>query len=274
MTDARAARAHEDTTMKQEKVIELRGGRRMGGSTPLICSPLVARTPERLVEETRTVFGKRPDVIEWRVDFFERIADTKEVLSSGRALREAIGDTPVIFTCRAAHEGGQAVPLDAEGIARLYDAVGAAGFVDFVDFELSNDAALVRRVRERSREHGTRLILSYHNFGYTPGHDLLVERFLEADRLGADVAKVATMPRDRADVLTLLSATATAEAKARIPLISMSMGPLGVATRMVGGVFGSSLSFAVGAGASAPGQPPIADLEAVFAALARGRGEG
>ncbi len=80
------------------------------------------------------------------------------------------------------------------------------------------------------------------------------------------------MPRDRADVLTLLSATATAEAKARIPLISMSMGPLGAVTRMIGGVFGSSLSFAVGEGSSAPGQMPIADLVSVFDALARARG--
>ena len=41
---------------------------------------------------------------------------------------------------------------------------------------------------------------------------------------------------------------------------------------MVGGVFGSSLSFAIGEGASAPGQMPIADLAAVFGALARARG--
>jgi 3-dehydroquinate dehydratase-1 len=254
--------------MKQEKVIDIRG-RRLGGPTPLICSPLVARTAERLAAECEAVLAKRPDVIEWRVDFFERIADTSAVTDSGRALRKAAGDTPIIFTCRAAHEGGQAIPLAAEGVVRMYDAVVAAGFADFIDFELSNPLALVRQVRERTREQGARLILSYHNFGYTPGHDLLVERFLEAERLGADVAKVATMPRDRSDVLTLLAATATAHAKARIPLISMSMGPLGVATRMVGGVFGSSLSFAVGEGASAPGQPPIADLAAVFAALAR-----
>ena len=257
--------------MKQEKVIDIRG-RRMGGPTPLICSPLVARTPERLASEAANVIAKRPDVIEWRVDFFEPIAYTQGVLASGKALRATIGDAPMIFTCRAAHEGGQPIALDAEGIVRLYDAVGAAGFADFIDFELSNAPGLVRRVRERTREQNTRLILSYHNFGYTPGHDFLVERFLEADRLGADVGKVAAMPRDRADVLTLLAATATAEAKARIPLISMSMGPLGVATRMVGGVFGSSLSFAVGEGASAPGQMPIADLAAVFDALARARG--
>jgi 3-dehydroquinate dehydratase-1 len=260
------------TAMKQEKSFDLRG-RRMGGPTPLICSPLVARTPDPLAAETKAVLGKRPDVIEWRVDFFEPIADTAAVIAAGRAMRGAAGETPIILTCRAPHEGGQANALDAEGVARLYEAVAGEGLVDLLDYELSNPPALVRRVRERSREQRTRLILSYHNFGYTPGHDALVERFLEADRLGADVAKVAAMPRDRADVIALLSATATAASKARIPLISMSMGPLGVATRMVGGVFGSSLSFAIGEGASAPGQMPIADLVAVFEALTRARGE-
>ena len=66
--------------------------------------------------------------------------------------------------------------------------------------------------------------------------------------------------------------TAYAAAKARIPLISMSMGPLGAVTRMVGGVFGSSLSFAVGEGSSAPGQMPIADLRAVYDVIGRARG--
>ncbi len=75
-------------------------------------------------------------------------------------------------------------------------------------------------------------------------------------------------------MLSLLAATAQAHAKARIPLISMSMGPLGSVTRMIGGVFGSSLSFAIGEGSSAPGQIPIADLNAVFAVLRRARGSG
>jgi 3-dehydroquinate dehydratase-1 len=114
-------------------------------------------------------------------------------------------------------------------------------------------------VRESAHKHGMRVILSYHNFGYTPGLDFLVQRFLEAERLGGDVAKVAVMPRDRADVLTLLAATAQADAKGRIPLISMAMGPLGSVTRMIGGEFGSSAQFAVGEGSSAPGQIPIAD---------------
>ena len=80
------------------------------------------------------------------------------------------------------------------------------------------------------------------------------------------------MPRDRQDVLNLLAATLEADTKGRIPLISMAMGPVGSVTRMIGGVFGSSLSFAVGEGSSAPGQIPIADLNAVYDVIRRARG--
>jgi 3-dehydroquinate dehydratase-1 len=117
--------------MKQDKVIDLRG-RRMGGPTPLICSPLVARTPERLAAETAAVLAKRPDVIEWRVDFFEPIADTAAV-PRRRAMRAAAGETP-ITTCRAQHEGG-GHRARRRRHARLYDAVGGAGLVDLLDFE-------------------------------------------------------------------------------------------------------------------------------------------
>ena len=259
--------------MSNGKVIEVRG-RKLGGETPLICTPLVGRTRERVLAEAASVVAKKPDVIEWRVDFFGGIGDTAAVLDTGRALRAAAGDTPIIFTRRSIKEGGEPIAIGDDEVVRLYDAVGASGLVDFLDFEMSNDAGQVQSVRESARRHGTRVILSYHNFGYTPGIDFLVQRFLEAERLGGDVAKVAVMPRDRADVLTLFAATSQAEAKARIPLISMSMGPLGSVTRMIGGVFGSTLSFAVGEGSSAPGQIPIADLNAVFAVLRRARGEG
>jgi 3-dehydroquinate dehydratase I len=257
--------------MKTEKVIDVRG-RKLGGDTPLICSPLVGRTRERVLAEAVIVAAKKPDVIEWRVDYFDAIGDTAAVLATGKALRDAVGDAPVIFTRRSTKEGGERIPLDDEGVVRLYDAVGASGLVDFLDFEMSNDPDHVHRVVTAAHASATRVILSYHNFGYTPGKEFLVQRFLEAERLGGDVAKVAVMPRDRGDVLTLLAATSRAEAKARIPLISMSMGPLGVVTRMIGGVFGSSLSFAIGEGSSAPGQMPIADLVAVYEVIRRARG--
>jgi len=256
--------------MNPSKVIDIRG-RKLGGQTPLICTPLVGRTRDSVLAEGATVIRKKPDVVEWRVDFFAAIGEATLVLETARTLRDAIGDTPLIFTRRSAKEGGEPIALDDAGVVRLYDAVAESGLVDFLDFEMGNDANDVRRVCENAGKHGTRVILSYHNFAATPDEDFLVQRFREAEQLGADVAKVAVMPRERMDVLTLLAATARADAKAGIPLISMSMGPLGAVTRMIGGVFGSSLSFAVGAASSAPGQIPIADLETVYAIIRRAR---
>ena len=212
--------------MSPDKIIDIRG-RKLGAETPLICTPLVGKSRERVLSEAATVVAKAPDVIEWRVDYFEGIGDTTAVLDTGRALRAAIGDTPLIFTRRSIKEGGEPIAIDDEGVVRLYDAVGASGLVDFLDFEMGNDSGQLRSVRDSARNHGARTIFSYHNFRETPDQEFLVQRFLEAERLGGDVAKVAVMPRDRMDVLTLLVATARADAKARIPLISMSMGPLG-----------------------------------------------
>jgi 3-dehydroquinate dehydratase-1 len=52
----------------------------------------------------------------------------------------------------------------------------------------------------------------------------------------------------------------------------MSVGPMGSVSRMVGGLFGSWLSFAVGESASAPGQIPIGDLVTVYDIIRRARG--
>ena len=70
----------------------------------------------------------------------------------------------------------------------------------------------------------------------------------------------------------MLAATEQADERARIPVISMAVGPLGAASRLVGGLFGSWLSFAVAESASAPGQIPIGDLVAVFDIIRRVRG--
>ncbi len=256
--------------MNNSRAIDMRG-RKLGGKTPLICAPLVAATAAKLIDEARAVLKKKPDIIEWRVDYFEEIADTKAVIEAGRKLRRAIGNTPLIFTRRSPKEGGQPTSLDTADVVRLYAAIGAKKLADVVDFEMRNEPALMRKVIRTAHRQGVRVILSYHNFKRTPGVRTLRDRFLKAERLGADIAKVAVMPRNRSDVLALLAATAKADAKSRIPLISMSMGPMGAITRIVGGLFGSTLTFAVGEGASAPGQLPIADLREVFALLGRSR---
>ena len=51
------------------------------------------------------------------------------------------------------------------------------------------------------------LILSYHNFKETPSEAFIYSKLVEAQKAGAEISKVAVMPKNYGDVLTLLSAT-------------------------------------------------------------------
>jgi len=258
--------------MQTSRPITLHGQPIAGGKFPLVCTPLVGRTPDDILTELAVVCPKQPDVLEWRVDFFEKIGDTVAVIASAMAIKNAAGCIPLLFTRRSSREGGEKIALTESEVISLYEHVCASKAIDLIDYELANNTAHIARVRAAAQAHGVALVLSSHNFSGTPSLETLVAKFQSAEQLGADVAKVAAMPRSLDDVLTLLAATHAASQKLRIPLIAMSMGPLGAVTRMVGGVFGSSLTFAVGAAASAPGQVPIEDLNNVLAALQKALG--
>jgi 3-dehydroquinate dehydratase-1 len=76
------------------------------------------------------------------------------------------------------------------------------------------------------------------------------------------------MPQTAEDVLTLLAATNEMHNKyADRPIITMSMGPLGVISRLSGEVFGSSMTFGAVGTSSAPGQIPVDGLAATLEIL-------
>ena len=76
------------------------------------------------------------------------------------------------------------------------------------------------------------------------------------------------MPQSRADVLTLLSATEEMTAHfADRPVITMSMGPLGVISRVSGQSFGSAATFGSAGHARAPGQLDVEALDTVLSIL-------
>ena len=254
------------------RAIEWRGAPLAGGRLPAICAPLVARTHGELVAEAAAVAAKQPDLLEWRVDFFGAIGESAQVIETAAAIRQAAGGIPLLFTRRSSREGGEPIALAEPQVVALYRAVCASGQIDFIDYEVGNDAAHVREVREASRAAGVQLVLSFHDFAATPSQSALQQCFARAEQLGADIAKVAVMPRDMQDVLTLLAATLDASRTLRIPVISMAMGGAGAVTRLAGGLFGSDLCFAVGQRASAPGQWPIEELEAALSLLAKASG--
>ena len=251
------------------KAIELKGAPSGSGRFPAICAPLVGRTREQLLAEVAVVAAKQPDILEWRVDFFEGIADAAEVVSLAGRIKQVAGGMGVLFTRRCAREGGEKIGIAEEKVVALYRAVCESGHVEFVDFEMGNDPAHLLAVREAARKHGVQLVLSFHDFTGTPPLELLKARFAQAQALGADIAKVAAMPANMDDVLTLLAATLQSSRDLRIPLVSMAMGRFGAVSRLCGWAFGSAVTFAVGQSSSAPGQMPIEDVEAGVALLQR-----
>ncbi len=250
------------------------GGRPVaGGKVPLVCTPLVGETREAVLGEAAAVAARGPDLIEWRVDFYEGIGRTDEVVDLARSIKNLAGETPIIFTPRSVHEGGEPMPISARQVVDLHSAVCEARCCDFIDHELSNPPEDLRLLRKLSRDNGLGMIASHHDFEQTPPLDALFRKFLDAESSGADVAKVAVMPKSLEDVLTLLAATLKASRELGIPLISMSMGAFGSLSRLFGWVFGSAVTFAVGKAPSAPGQVPIEDLRAVTEILRRSLGD-
>ena len=242
------------------------------GFQPLICTPLVGTSKEIILSELTNVLAKKPDIIEWRADFFGSIANEDEVVALANEIKAIAADIPIIFTIRSIREGGQPIPMsDSEAIG-LNAAICSNTSVEYVDCELSNLPEHFQQLCQVARDNETKVIASFHNFSCTPSREILNQKLTQAELYGADVAKVAVMPQTLEDVLTLFSVTLEAKSRLKIPLITMSMGGLGAVTRLFGGVFGSSVSFAVGQNSSAPGQVPIEDLNTVFKIISKSIG--
>lgn len=240
-------------------------GRGLGDAeTPAICMPLIGSSRESLLVELKSLTPLRPDVFEWRADHFEALASLETVTDSALSLRRALGETPLIFTLRAQNEGGASQTLDPSAALQLVKRMAQSTLFDFVDLELAAGGSALRDVIDLAHQAGTQVIVSSHDFSTTPPSDELVDRLRRAKSLGADVAKLAVMPSDPSDVLRLMEVTREARRELDMPLVTMAMGPLGVASRAVGHLFGSSMTFASGLSTSAPGQLSIVGLREIF----------
>ena len=239
----------------------------IGGIKPLICLPLVGESREKILQEAKELVALQPDLLEWRIDAYEKVESITDCLAVLQELRQSIGEIHLIFTCRIDLEGGLKKITQEKRLQLLCDAI-TSGNIDIVDIELCNGEEFVKVIKERAAASNVKVILSYHNFKETPSEAFIYSKLVEAQTAGTDIAKLAVMPHIYADVLTLLSATNRARnERVQVPIVTMSMGPEGAVRRLAGGLFGSDITFAIGLQASAPGQIPIKDLRTGMALL-------
>ena len=239
----------------------------IGAGIPKICVPIVGVTKEDILEQARALQTLPVDVVEWRIDWFENVFDFHALKDALTDLRAALGDLPLLMTFRTSKEGGEKA-IDAESYAELNIKAAQTGLVDLVDVEVFTGDEIVSRIIREAHAAGVKVVASNHDFDKTPDKDDIVSRLRKMQAMDADIPKIAVMPQNKKDVLTLLAATEEmATDYADRPIITMSMAGTGVISRLCGEVFGSALTFGAAKKASAPGQMGVQDLSTVLGLL-------
>ena len=238
----------------------------LGAGRTKICLPIIATTREAILKEGAELKESVADIIEWRVDFYEDVMNNEKVLDVLSELTAILGDKPVLFTFRTKNEGGER-DIDVLHYKLLISSVIEQKKAGAVDVELFIGEGILEELVAQAEKYGMVVVSSNHDFGKTPEKKVIVERLISMKEKGAHISKIAVMPKSEQDVLELLQATY--EAKVQCPdmtLITMSMGKMGVISRIGGGVFGSAMTFGAKTKelASAPGQVEAAQLKDIL----------
>ena len=236
----------------------------IGAGIPKVIVPIVAKDADGIEAKGKELTGYTMDVVEWRVDFFEDVYDIEKTVAAAKRLREALGDTAILFTFRTKMEGGEK-GIDADTYTSLNKALAESGYVDLVDVEFFWGDDVIKTNIDNIHAAGKTVVGSNHDFSRTPDKEEIIRRLKKMQDMGADIPKVAFMPQSIEDVITLQAATDEfAHGISDRPIITMSMGPRGVVTRLAGELFGSSMTFGAVGQVSAPGQIPVEKLQTVL----------
>jgi 3-dehydroquinate dehydratase type I len=195
------------------------------------------------------------DIIELRVDMFEE-TEPKHVIEIIKIAGNKF-DKPKIVTIRDISEGGSKNIINR---LSLYEAV--LPFSDIIDIEIN--AEIFDDVKKLCERFSATLIGSYHNFETTPDDVFLEEVFKKGRILGADIIKIAVMPQCKEDILRVVEFTLRHK---KDKIVTMSMGDLGLPTRILNPVVGSIITYGYINSPSAPGQLSISEIDHIFRVL-------
>lgn len=129
---------------------------------------------------------------------------------------------------------GELVPLSPKPVLLKVvdeDLVDENLLVDYIDFDIS--------MKKKIRPEGAKLIISYHNFDYTPPLKELKRIVQKMQKQGADIGKIVTTALNIEDNLVPLHLLS----ESQLPLISFCMGEKGRMSRIMAPKFGSLISY-------------------------------
>ncbi|MBQ7594940.1 MAG: type I 3-dehydroquinate dehydratase [Synergistaceae bacterium] len=240
----------------------------LGAGVPKTIVPIVAKTKADILAKAEEITKLPADLVEWRADFYEDLFDTDKLLPTLKALRGVLKETPILFTIRTKPEGGEVAPT-FEDYSRVNLAIAKSGDADLVDVEMfwgntdwnakasANSAKLVEEI------HAAKCLVvgSRHNFSATPSSSEIVETLKHQKEAGSDIPKAAVMPKSKEDVIAVIAASVEFGNITDRPFLTISMGPLGMMSRVACELSGSCMTFGAAGQASAPGQIQVGELK-------------
>lgn len=237
----------------------------VGEGKPKICLPIVGKNNQEIIEQVKSFEHLDYDLVEIRIDFYENIKVDNDVIDLLKQVRNIL-DCPILLTYRSLKEGGH-IQLNDDEYRHLIKIVCESHFVDIVDIELMSGNELVFELVEIAHHHQMKVMMSNHDFYQTPSSLDMKNRLEKMEILGGDILKIAVMPQSKKDVIELLNMTIDMSERLNKPIVTMSMGRLGVVSRICGELTGSSITFASAGKVSAPGQIAVKDMNILLEAI-------
>lgn len=238
----------------------------LGEGQTKICVPLTGVTKEQLLAQAEKAAAAAPDLVEWRADFYEDIFRKEKAQELLTLLTERLGGIPILFTFRTLDEGGNQ-QISSEAYQDLLLDIARKKSAALIDVEIYKKDTDTKDLIRKLHQLDGLVVASNHHFDQTPSCAQMQRILDDMEEADADILKVAVMPKSAQDVLWLLQITEERKKKTKRPIITMSMGKLGMISRISGSVFGSALTFASLDKASAPGQIPLDELRAILRLL-------
>ncbi|MGN0299027.1 MAG: type I 3-dehydroquinate dehydratase [Lachnospiraceae bacterium] len=235
----------------------------IGAGLPKICVPIVGRKEDELLAQIAQISEDSADLVEWRIDWFEEAENLQRLLEVGQKVKAVLRGFPLLVTFRTLAEGGE-TETTLEHYQTQYQILCQHHIADLIDVEYALGETVWSPILTCAKQNGVAVVGSSHDFDKTPDRDWIVKRLIDMEQAGMDISKIAVMPHDAGDVLTLLEATLEAREKVEVPIITMSMSKLGLISRLAGSTFGSALTFGMVGRASAPGQIESRELKKIL----------
>lgn len=231
----------------------------MGGEKYLLCIPINGKTDEDVIKEVKTAAEVKADMIEWRIDSWDKYPNVEAAIELMKAVHEAADGMGILVTPRSRREMDKNAEdiTDEEKFALIY-ALADTGLADAFDVEYFYGEEVIGKVSEELHKRGCKLLVARHEQGGVLDDAGIHEVLRNMQEWGGDIAKLCVFNQTFGEFFHFACLVKQArEEFMEIPMVTAA--ERSGLSRALGDVWGTDMIFVTADGSRQPG---INDLRA------------